>query len=53
MAKIILKKDKIVKLAPVVIWIYFKGTVIKTVWYGTKTDVLLRQQWQCRPVKEG
>lgn len=36
MAKIILK-DKIGELAPVVIWIYFKGTVIKTVCYGAKT----------------
>lgn len=53
MAKVILKKDKIGEFAPMVIWIYFKATVIKTVRYGAKTDVLLRQKWQCRPMKEG
>ena len=34
--KIISKKDNIGELAPKVVWIYFKATIIKTVWYGAK-----------------
>ena len=42
MTKIILKKDKIETLAPAVIWIYFKATVIKTVWYDAKNGCLIK-----------
>lgn len=35
MAKIILENDQIRELAPVVMWIYLKATMIKIAWYGS------------------